>query len=120
MNVTGKTKIYRKDFEDANGNARPAYSRSIASKKYENGHKIDEWIREYESVQLPRGAELPDRAEIQVTKAFETVYQTKNGVKRKLVIQDYKTDEENTSQAPPQEQKEEQPNFAEIDADVPF
>lgn len=117
MNVTGETRIYRRDFEDANGNKRPAYSRSIASKKYENGHQTDEWIREYENVQLPKGAELPDGAKIQVTKAFETVYQTKNGVKRKLVIQEYKVNEEDVSQEPNESPV---PDFQQIDADVPF
>lgn len=49
MNVTGKTKIFRKDF-----NGRPAYSRQIASREFVDGKQTDNWIRTYESVKLPR------------------------------------------------------------------
>lgn len=86
MNVTGKTKIFRKDF-----NGKPAYSRCIASKKYENGQQIDEWIREYESVQFPRDTDIADKTEVEITDAFETVYQKKDGtIARKLVVRSYR------------------------------
>lgn len=41
MNVTGKTKIYRKDFD-----GHPAYSRAITSRKFVNGVKGD-WINQF-------------------------------------------------------------------------
>lgn len=83
MKVKGETKIYRKDF-----NGRPAYSRSIASQESVDGQKGD-WIRAYESVQFPKGANIQDGTTVQV-EGFEAVYKTKNGeIKRKLVVQKY-------------------------------
>lgn len=83
MKVKGETKIYRKDF-----NGRPAYSRSIASQEYVDGQKGD-WIRAYEPVQFPKGANIQDGTIVQV-EGFEAVYKTKNGeIKRKLVVQKY-------------------------------
>lgn len=49
MNVTGKTKIFRKDFD-----GRPAYSRAVSSREFKDGQQTDNWIRTYESVKLPR------------------------------------------------------------------
>ena len=54
MNVTGKTKIFRKDFD-----GHPAYSRAISSQEYKDGQK-GKWIRTYESVQFPFGTQLED------------------------------------------------------------
>ena len=83
MNVNGQTKIYRKDF-----NGRPSYSRSIASQEYKDGQKGD-WIRTYEPVQFPKGAEIPDRSIVQV-QGFEAVYKNRKGeIQRKLVVQNY-------------------------------
>lgn len=84
MNVTGQTKIYRKEF-----NGKPAYSRAISSQEYKDGQKGD-WISVYEPVQFPKGTELPDRAIIEVTKGFEATYKGKNGNQRKLVVQEFK------------------------------
>lgn len=83
MNVTGQTKIYRKDFD-----GRPSYSRCIASQEYKDGQKGD-WIRTYESVQFPKGADIPDRSIVEIS-GFEATYNSKNGVQRKLVVQKYK------------------------------
>jgi len=83
MNVIGKTKIFRKDFD-----GKPVYSRSISSQKFENGQK-GAWIRAYESVQFPKGTQIEDGCTVNITKAFEAVYDTNNGVKRKLVVQEY-------------------------------
>lgn len=83
MNIKGKTKIFRKEF-----NGRPAYSRSIASQEYKDGHKGD-WIRTYEAVQIPKGTDIPDGSIVEL-EGFEAVYKTKDGsVKRKLVVQKF-------------------------------
>ncbi len=85
MNVTGKTRLFRKDFH-----GKPAYSRRIASKEYKDGHTTDQWIGVYEPVQMPKDTDLPDKADINITKAFEAVYKDHNGeIKRKLVVQEY-------------------------------
>ena len=83
MNVTGRTKIYRRDF-----NGRPAYSRSLASQEFKDGKKGD-WIREYESVQMPKGADVADGSIIEVRKGFEAVYKSKDQIKKKLVVQEF-------------------------------
>lgn len=84
MDVTGKTKIYRKDF-----NGKPSYSRAISSQEYKDGQKGD-WITVFESVQFPKGTVLADRSVIEVTKGFEATYKAKDENKRKLVVQEYK------------------------------
>lgn len=83
MEVKGKTKIYRKDFE-----GRPSYSRAISSQEYKDGQKGD-WISAYESVQFPKGTDIPDRSIVEII-GFEAVYNSKSGIKRKLVVVDYK------------------------------
>lgn len=101
MNVTGETKIYRKDFD-----GRPAYSRRIASKEYSQGQTTNNWVSTFENVQLPCGCELQDGTKINITKAFEAVYKDRKGeIKRKLVIQEYEVMDG---------------DFAAIDDDVPF
>lgn len=82
MDVTGRTKIYRKDF-----NGRPSYSRAISSQEYKDGQKGD-WITDFETVQFPKGADIPDRSIVEL-KGFEAVYNSKNGAKRKLVVTEY-------------------------------
>jgi hypothetical protein len=82
MDVTGRTKIYRKDF-----NGRPSYSRAISSQEYKDGQKGD-WITDFETVQFPKGTDIPDRSIVEV-KGFEAVYKSKNGAKRKLVVTEY-------------------------------
>lgn len=82
--VTGKTKIFRKDF-----NGKPVYSRGISSQKFENGQKGD-WITVYENVQLPKDTILEDKTVIEFN-GFEAVYEAKDGTaKRKLVITDFR------------------------------
>ena len=83
MNIYGDTKIYRKDFD-----GRPSYSRCIASQEYKDGKKGD-WIRTYENVQFPKGTDIPDRSIVKI-KGFEATYNSKHGVQRKLVVQEYK------------------------------
>lgn len=82
MDVRGKTKIYRKDF-----NGRPSYSRAISSQEYKDGQKGD-WITDFEAVQFPKGTDIPDRSIVEIS-GFEAVYNSKNGVKRKLVVTEY-------------------------------
>lgn len=82
MDVTGRTKIFRKDFD-----GRPSYSRAISSQEYKDGHKGD-WITEYEIVQFPKGTQIPDRSIVEI-KGFEAVYKSRDGVKRKLVVTKY-------------------------------
>lgn len=82
MDVRGKTKIYRKDF-----NGRPSYSRAISSQEYKDGQKGD-WITDFEAVQFPKGTDIPDRSIVEIS-GFEAVYKSKNGIRRKLVVTEY-------------------------------
>lgn len=82
MDIRGKTKIYRKDF-----NGRPSYSRAISSQEYKDGQKGD-WITDFEAVQFPKGTDIQDRSIVEIS-GFEAVYKSKNGVKRKLVVSEY-------------------------------
>jgi hypothetical protein len=83
MNITGKTMIFRKDFD-----GRPSYSGSISSKDM-NGN----WISVIVPVQMPKGTDLPNKTEIDVTKGFEAVYVKRDGTKdRKIVVMEYETD----------------------------
>lgn len=82
MDVTGRTKIFRKDFD-----GKPSYSRAISSQEFKDGKKGD-WITEYEIVQFPKGTQIPDRSIVEL-KGFEAVYKSRDGVKRKLVVTKY-------------------------------
>lgn len=89
MNVKGKTKIFRREF-----NGRVAYSRSISSQEYKDGQKGD-WIRAYEPVQFPKGADIADGTMVEV-EGFEAVFKNKDGeIRRKLVVQNYKVEGSN-------------------------
>lgn len=83
MDVTGRTKIYRRDFD-----GRPSYSRAISSQEYKDGQKGD-WITVFESVQFPKGTDLADRTIVEVTNGFEATYRSKEGNKRKLVVLEF-------------------------------
>lgn len=66
------------------------YSTAI-SKKNQNG----EYERMYLNVQLPKGVELENKTNIEITKGFLSFYQTKEGLpKIKIVVMEYKIDEE--------------------------
>ena len=82
MDVTGKMKVFRKDY-----NGKPAYSRAISSQEYKDGKKGD-WITVWENVQFPKGTDIPDRSIVEV-KGFEATYKSKDGNKRKLVVTEY-------------------------------
>lgn len=84
MDVTGRTKIFRKDFD-----GRPCYSRAISSQEYKDGQKGN-WISEYEVVQFPKGTDIPNKSIVEL-KGFESVYRSRDGeVKRKLVVIEHK------------------------------
>ena len=85
MNVTGKTKIFRKDFD-----GKPAYSRAISSRKYENGKQGD-WMKPvYEAVQFPKGTWLEDGCIVDIKQSFEGTYETRSGeTKKKIIVQEY-------------------------------
>ena len=111
MDVTGKTKIFRKDF---NGN--PAYSRAISSQEYKDGQKGD-WINEWESVQFPKGTDIPDRSIVEI-KGFEAVYKAKDGVRRKLVVKEYRILDAGKDQT---ETQANQPSgYTAVEEDIPF
>ena len=63
MNITGKTMIFRKDF-----NGKPVYSRSISSKDIDGN-----WISVFENVNMPKGTDLPNKTKIEVIKGFEEI-----------------------------------------------
>ena len=111
MDVTGKTKVYRRDFD-----GRPSYSRTISSREFKDGQQGD-WMTVYEPVQMPRDTNIPDRSIIEITKAFEAVYRSKDGIKRKLVVQEFKVLDAGREE-PAQEAPE---GYAALtDEDIPF
>ena len=113
MEVKGKTKIYRKDFE-----GRPSYSRAISSQEYKDGQKGD-WISAYESVQFPKGTDIPDRSIVEII-GFETVYNSKNGIKRKLVVVNYSV-LDSSDRRTIETENTEQGGFTKLaDDDIPF
>ena len=85
MNVTGKTKIFRKDFD-----GKPVYSRSVSSRKYENGKQGD-WMKPvYEAVQFPKGTWLEDGCIVDIKDSFEGTYETRSGeTKKKIIVKEY-------------------------------
>lgn len=84
MNVTGRTRVYRFD-----GDGYTTYSRGISSRKYVDGKKTDDWVTDWERVQFPKGADIPNKCEVEITKAFEAVSEYKGKNYRKLVVQEY-------------------------------
>lgn len=81
MNIIGETLIFRNEF---------GYSTSI-SRKNQNG----EYEKMYLSVQLPKGVELENKTKINITKSFLSFYKNKQGLPQvKIVVMEYKTDEE--------------------------
>lgn len=80
MNIVGKTKVFR---NENNGNV--YYTTSISNKNKEGKY-------EYMTVdiQLPRGTELENKTDIDVTNGFLSFYKTKNGfAKVKYVVMDF-------------------------------
>ena len=80
MNIVGRTKVFRNERE---GNV--YYTTSISNKNKDGQ-------REYMTVdiQLPRGTELENKTDIDITNGFLSFYKTKNGLpKVKYVVMDY-------------------------------
>lgn len=93
MRVSGKTKIYRTDYEDG----RVAYSRRIAWQKYENGQKGD-WEGIWEEVKMPKGTDIPTKTMIDVKDAFESGWTKRDGtVVRQLVVLDFDLEDQGDS-----------------------
>lgn len=114
MSVTGKTKLFRKDF-----NGRPAYSRSIASREFKDGQQTNNWIRTYENVQMPKDTNLPDGVTIEVVNGFEATYRMQNGsVGRKLVVTKYNVVDGDARQA--NDNAMDMPPFMAYEDDIPF
>ena len=111
MNISGQTKIYRKDF-----NGRPAYSRRISSQEYKDGQK-GEWLNLYENGQMPKGTNIADGSIIEVTAGFEAVFRSKGELKRKLVVTGWRL-----LDAPRQEYDvtEQEYNYWKQDEETPF
>lgn len=104
MKVTGKTKIFRKEF-----NGRAVYSRPISSQEYKDGQKGD-WIRAYEPVQFPKGVDIADGSMVEI-EGFEAVFKNKAGeIRRKLVVQKYQV-----AEGQPADQF-----FGNVDEDFPY
>lgn len=81
MNVSGEIMIFKNEY---------GFSTSI-SRKNQNG----EYEKMYLSVQLPKGVELENKTKINITKGFLSFYKNKQGLPQvKIVVMEYKTDEE--------------------------
>lgn len=101
MQVTGKTKIFRKDFD-----GKAVYSRRIAWQEYKDGQKGG-WLGIYEPVKMPKGVDIPDGSIIQVKEAFESGYKKKDGsLERQLIIMDFDLEEKD--------------GFQELEEQLPF
>jgi len=86
MNVTGKTMLFRSDFDGD-----PAYCRKISDHEYKDGKRTGKWLNRMETVQMPKGTDLPDWTNIYVIDGFEGLYFDRHdNVCRKLIVKDYK------------------------------
>ena len=84
MQVTGKTMIFKKEYE-----GKIFYSTSIRNKNI-NG----EYTNMYLNIQLPKGIEPEDKSIIEITKGFISFYESKDGNKiPKIVALEIKQDE---------------------------
>ena len=80
MNIVGRTKVFRNERE-----GKVYYTTSIANKNKEGKYEymtID--------IQLPRGTDLENKTDIDITNGFLSFYKTKNGfAKIKYVVMDF-------------------------------
>ena len=80
MNIIGKVKVSRKDFENGT-----AYSTNIVNKNIEGASK-----RMYITVQLPKGVSLNDKTIIDVKKGFLSFYIDSKGYEKlKAVVMEF-------------------------------
>lgn len=80
MNIIGKTKVFKNERE-----GKVYYTTSIANKNKDGKY-------EYMTVdiQLPRGTELENKTDIDITNGFLSFYKNKNGfAKIKYVVMDF-------------------------------
>lgn len=86
MNISGKTRIYAKDF-----NGKKLYSTGINRKEEDGTYK-----NMYVSVQFRQGIEIEDKTTINVTNGFLSFYEDKNGMpKIKLVVLEFESEYSN-------------------------
>lgn len=76
MNVIGKTMLFKNEY---------GYSTSISHKNQDG-----EYERMYVAVQLPKGTELENKTEIDITKGFLSTYKSKEEQRLKIVVMEYK------------------------------
>lgn len=86
MNITGKTMVFKSDY---------GYSTSV-SHKNQNG----EYERMYVSLQLPKGVELGNKAQIEITKGFLSTYKSKEEMKLKIVVMEFTSNNESEDDLP--------------------
>lgn len=81
MNIAGKTRIFKND--------RGYYSIGISNKKQDGTYE-----NMYIATQLPKGTELENKTDIEITKGFLSFYKNQNGLAiPKIVIQEIATNE---------------------------
>lgn len=86
MNISGKMKIFRNEF-----NGRVFYTTSLTN-KLENGNY--EYMNV--AVQFPKDTVIENKTDIDVIKGFMTFFKDKNGIEKpKAVIQEWILDTEN-------------------------
>lgn len=80
MNVSGKMKVWIKDF-----NGIKSYSTGVSNK-----NKEGQYEKMYISIQLPKDNDINNGDDIEVKKAFISMYKDKNGLAHpKVVIQEF-------------------------------
>lgn len=85
MNITGKTMIFKREYE-----GKSFYSTNISNKDI-NG----EYTNMYISVQLPKNIELENKTVIEITNGFLSFFKTKDGLSKiKIVVMEFTTNEE--------------------------
>ena len=82
--------VYENDYE-----GKKYYSIAISSKKYENGQVTDDWVSAYLNVTFNRNNVPINKQRIDITKAFFSAYEGKDGKgKFKLIVQEWNPHEE--------------------------
>lgn len=80
MDVVGRIRLYRKDFDN-----NTAYSTSITNKDIDGNIK-----RLYIAVQLPKGVSINDKIDIDIKKGFLTFFYDNKGIPRvKIVVMEF-------------------------------
>lgn len=107
LNINGKVIIYKNDY---------GYSTAISNKKQDGTYE-----RMYVSLQLPKGVELDNKTNIEITKGFLSFYNTKDGLpKIKVVVMEYKIDEEEQYKQEERKAIQEEEIYGISQDDLPF